>query len=124
MHHHLPRADGRLLGVRRGLRQHETSTSHCGGCGMPCSSTGGTPSCAGGTCSIVCSTGFGNCDSNARNGCEPLNTATNCGTCGTACNTGRVANSTAVSCTTGACRPTACATGFRLSADMMSCEPV
>ncbi|MFO0605271.1 MAG: hypothetical protein U0324_18980 [Polyangiales bacterium] len=101
-----------------------TSTSHCGGCGMPCSSTGGTPSCASGTCSIVCSTGFGNCDSNARNGCEPLNTATNCGTCGTACNTGRVANSTAVSCSTGACRPTACATGFRLSADMMSCEAI
>jgi hypothetical protein len=102
----------------------QTATSHCGGCGMACSSTGGTPSCAAGTCSIVCNSGFANCDSNARNGCEVLNTATNCGACATACNTGRVSNSTAVSCTTGMCRPTACASGFRISTDGATCEQI
>ncbi len=64
-----------------------TSVANCGGCGRPCSSANGTPSCAGGVCAITCNPGFGNCDGDARsNGCEaPLNTATNCVTCGNAC---------------------------------------
>ena len=61
--------------------------SNCGACGIFCSSTNGTGGCINGECSIVCSSGFGNCDNLASTGCEIDTTSSllNCGACGKAC---------------------------------------
>jgi hypothetical protein len=74
---------------------------HCGSCVTPCSHNNATPSCVAGMCQLACSTGFGNCDNYAPNGCEiNLQTATaNCGACGHACSN---TNGTP-SCSLGAC---------------------
>jgi hypothetical protein len=72
---------------------------NCGACGNVCSSNHGAPSCTGGTCQIVCSFGFANCDALAVNGCE-TNTQTstaNCGMCGHVCGGGQ-------SCVAGICQ--------------------
>ncbi|MBK6534691.1 MAG: hypothetical protein IPF99_35625 [Deltaproteobacteria bacterium] len=47
-----------------------TDVDHCGSCGARCPAVGGVASCAGGLCAIACSTGLGNCDGMAANGCE------------------------------------------------------
>jgi hypothetical protein len=71
-----------------------TDVNNCGaggsagaGCGVRCPSTGGAPSCSGGVCSLACNTGFGNCDSDAANGCETntQTSTTHCGACGRTC---------------------------------------
>jgi hypothetical protein len=50
----------------------------------------------------TCSSGWGSCDSNSRNGCETaLNTLTNCGSCGNVC-PNSMAGATAV-CNSGIC---------------------
>ncbi|MBI5534379.1 MAG: hypothetical protein HY898_16770 [Deltaproteobacteria bacterium] len=77
--------------------------NNCGGCGIKCSSSNGTPSCVNSTCQIVCAAGWGNCDNNAANGCETqLNTLANCGVCGKACNS----DNGNAACTAGACKIT------------------
>lgn len=65
-----------------------TSVPHCGGCGSACSPNNGTPSCSAGNCFIACTSGYGNCNGNARvDGCEVNLTSDplNCNTCGLAC---------------------------------------
>jgi hypothetical protein len=77
--------------------------SNCGFCGIRCpSSANATPSCAMGRCSLVCRSGFADCNGNPVDGCEVnLNdSVTHCGRCGTMC---MAANAT-VSCTSGTCR--------------------
>jgi hypothetical protein len=62
-----------------------TSTEHCGACGNTCMLPNATAACVMGVCSVsACTTGRGNCDSNAANGCEADLTAdlNNCGACG------------------------------------------
>ncbi len=90
------------------------NVSHCGMCGRSCTSlpnvlaagvgcTGSACTLGGGTASCVA--GFGNCDSNANNGCE-TNTnvdGTNCGACGRMCLAGQT-------CRMGTCT-TVCAAG-------------
>ena len=99
--------------VGAGCVNTNTSLEHCGGCGMACSSVGGTSTCASGACRITCNSGVGNCDGNALNGCEQtLNTLSHCGGCGMPCNATRIANGTAFTCTTGTCRVTDCGTNF------------
>lgn len=86
-----------------------TSVQHCGTCGTACSAQNGTPSCAGGVCSITCQPGYANCDGNVANGCE-VNLTTNpnhCGACGAQCSS---VNGTA-SCSAGKCA-IACSAGF------------
>jgi hypothetical protein len=79
-----------------------TSDNHCGSCATVCSSTNGTPSCVAGACSITCSIGFGDCDSNVATGCETsLNTTSSCGTCGKACTN----PNGSTSCVSGVCTP-------------------
>ncbi len=87
-----------------------TSTANCGGCGMACSAAGGAPMCAAGVCSITCSTGRGNCNMNATDGCEVDTTSavSNCGACGRTCT---VANASPA-CVASACAISACTTGF------------
>ena len=83
----------------------ETLTD-CGSCGIPCSRTNATASCAGGNCHIgSCDNLWGDCDGNDPNGCEtPLNTMTDCGACNTPCS---LANATE-ECSTGQCRIVSC----------------
>lgn len=81
----------------------ETNTSnnlaHCGACGTTCSVANGTPACSGGSCTVAsCTSGWGNCDGSASNGCE-TNTRTStshCGSCGNACAGGQT-------CVSGVC---------------------
>lgn len=86
------------------------TTQNCGGCGRVCVSRPNmVASCVTGTCSYTCVSGFGDCDGNVLNGCEtPINTTTNCGSCGAACPAR--ANATAV-CVSGACS-ISCLRGF------------
>jgi hypothetical protein len=65
-----------------------TDANHCGRCGNACPRPVNTsPLClTGGTCGILCLTGFGDCDTNPANGCEAAFTAdTSCGACGVRC---------------------------------------
>jgi hypothetical protein len=66
----------------------QSTLNNCGSCGTVCSSSNGTPSCALGSCSIVCNANWGNCDGNAQtNGCESnlLTDPNHCGNCTTVC---------------------------------------
>ena len=93
-----------------GCERSTRTLTDCGGCGVACALAGGTETCASGTCAVgTCDAGLGNCDTVASNGCETaLNSLTNCGGCGTACN---LTNATE-SCATGTCTITACSGGF------------
>jgi len=63
-----------------------TNVSNCGSCGTACTNAHGSTSCTGSACAPTCSSGWGSCDANPRNGCETaLNTLTNCGSCGNVC---------------------------------------
>jgi len=87
-----------------------TSATHCGGCGRTCMLANATAACAGSLCAVsACTTGFGDCDGNAANGCE-TNTRTSdthCGACGTVCAAGQ-------RCDAGACTRIVTATGCGL----------
>jgi len=89
----------------------DTDPSNCGSCGRSCTLANATAGCAGGACTVAsCSTGYGNCDGVASNGCE-TNTATdvsNCGGCGTRCT---VANGSP-GCAAGSCTVASCSSGF------------
>jgi hypothetical protein len=86
-----------------------SDNNHCGSCSATCGSLPhASGSCQGGQCTIqMCSAGYGNCDGNPDNGCEtPLNTVSNCGTCGNACGYSHAAAScNAGTCAIGACNP-------------------
>jgi len=87
-----------------------TSLSHCGGCGIACSSNNITPSCFVGVCNGVCNSGWGDCNNNKQSdGCEiNLNSdVSNCGSCGSACSS---SNGTR-SCAAGSCG-IACNAGY------------
>lgn len=76
-----------------------SNTNNCGACGSVCPTrTNATSVCVSGACSIVCNSGFGNCDGNNTNGCEIslLTDKNNCGTCGHICPGAQV-------CTAGVC---------------------
>jgi hypothetical protein len=87
-----------------------TDSSNCGVCDNVCISTNGTASCANSTCSIACTSGYGNCDALASTGCEVdlTSSLTNCGGCGKAC---APANATGA-CSAGTCTIAACVQGF------------
>ncbi|MFO0606795.1 MAG: hypothetical protein U0324_26725 [Polyangiales bacterium] len=88
-----------------------TSTAHCGRCGAVCDPPNGDPACAAGACGVArCDMGFGNCDTNAANGCESTlaTDPMNCGGCGTRCN---APPNAAASCAGGRCA-FACNPGF------------
>ena len=81
------------------------TVANCGACGTVCGARANSvASCAASACAYACSAGFGDCDSNAANGCETAlaTSNANCGACGRAC-------SGTESCLGGACVP-ACAT--------------
>jgi hypothetical protein len=79
-----------------------TAAANCGGCGLACP-TGpeSTATCSHGTCGIVCSAGFGDCDGDASNGCESdLTQPGTCGACGNSCG-GACVNGACESCDDG-----------------------
>jgi hypothetical protein len=83
-------------------------TMTCGGCALSCMNAHGGTSCAGGLCSSTCDVSFGDCDSNASNGCETdLRSVTSCGGCNAGCSNAH--GSTA--CPGGSCVPV-CASGY------------
>jgi hypothetical protein len=89
---------------------HDTLTEpgYCGGCGTACTNAHGMVSCDQGLCRPSCTSGFGDCDGDPRNGCEtPLDTVANCGACGHVCTNG---NGT-TSCVQGHCVPS-CNPGY------------
>ena len=91
-----------------------TDVNHCGGCASSCSGNHGTPSCSGSSCSIQCSSGYGNCDGNPSNGCETntTNSTNHCGACGYKCGS-HVQNASGVACSGSACTYTgSCSSGF------------
>ena len=50
-----------------------TSLTHCGACNAACVGASNlVATCERGTCTKVCADGFGDCDGNMANGCEPL----------------------------------------------------
>ncbi len=67
-----------------------TNAAHCGACGRACALPHATAVCAAGACSVgTCEAGYGDCDSDAANGCETdLRSPTACGRCGNACPAG------------------------------------
>ncbi|MBI4042884.1 MAG: hypothetical protein HY391_05350 [Deltaproteobacteria bacterium] len=51
------------------------TTTNCGACGALCDLANASESCETGTCTLVsCDAGFGDCDGDPSNGCEPLST--------------------------------------------------
>jgi hypothetical protein len=86
------------------------NTANCGVCGHVCDGSTGTPTCTGGVCSTVCTSGLGDCDGNPGNGCETntLTSLSHCGGCGISC-THAHAQST---CSNGACSLTTCDSGW------------
>ena len=77
-----------------------STTEHCGACDRGCMNAHGTTSCSGSECVPACSSQFGDCDTSRLNGCEtPIDTVTNCGSCGMAC----PANGGTPVCNSGVC---------------------
>jgi len=63
-----------------------TDVDHCGSCIGACQALNGEPTCSGGTCSIVCTPGFADCDASPASGCESsLASLESCGRCANRC---------------------------------------
>jgi hypothetical protein len=85
-----------------------TDSMTCGSCTLACSNPNGGASCAQGLCSASCNPGYGDCDSDATNGCETsLASVTSCGACAAPCSN----THGTTSCPAGTCVPS-CATGY------------
>ncbi len=73
--------------------------THCGGCGRTCALPNATAACMASLCAVsACTSGFGDCDGNAANGCEVTlaTDSAHCGACGRVCAAGQ-------RCAAGAC---------------------
>ncbi len=88
-----------------------SSAQNCGACGNACGTAGtSSATCAGGTCSISCSSGRANCDALSVNGCEVTlaNDPLNCGFCGNRCDGNHTSS---VSCSNSVCQMV-CVSGY------------
>ncbi|MDI1431203.1 hypothetical protein [Polyangium sorediatum] len=83
--------------------------ANCGFCGNVCGSDHANPSCAAGQCSLACEIGFGDCDTDASNGCESAlaDDIYHCGFCSVMCSD----NNGQPSCSNGTCDIT-CNAGY------------
>jgi hypothetical protein len=70
-----------------GCETHINSPDNCGACGNVCRIARGVALCLGGSCIISsCNGGWGDCNASYDDGCETrLDTLSNCGSCGSAC---------------------------------------
>jgi len=64
-----------------------TDIANCGACDTVCDAAeNAAPACNGGTCGLLCSVGFDDCNDEPADGCEAsLTDAATCGDCTTAC---------------------------------------
>jgi hypothetical protein len=88
-----------------------SNVKNCGACNRGCSFANATATCGNSNCLLSsCNTGFVDCNNNPADGCEIniTNSATNCGSCGKACN---LANATPT-CVASSCAVGSCNTGF------------
>ena len=88
-----------------------TNPRHCGVCGRVCPSVANAmPACAGGGCTVVCNTGFGDCDSDLVNGCETdvRTSPRHCGMCGRTCTLPHAVEG----CAASTCTVVSCESGF------------
>ena len=88
-----------------------SNLTHCGRCSNACTApSNARATCVTGGCGFACTTGFGDCDRVATNGCEvnTTNNALNCGACGNVC---RPPANAAATCSSGTCGFT-CLSGF------------
>jgi hypothetical protein len=97
-------------GCERSLR----TGSDCGACDSPCAPAHAQADCSSGQCRAgKCETGYGDCDGDARNGCETsLGNSANCGACGRTCAAG-------VQCQNGSC---GCSQDSDCSAGQSCCD--
>lgn len=88
-----------------GCEQSLTDLNHCGACNVPCDfDTSTADDCSTGVCRAgICDPGYDDCDGDHTNGCESLETDTDCGGCGMVC------DSTLVNVDSAACSPAGCA---------------
>jgi|GEM_PF-467101 len=87
-----------------------STVTACGLCGRTCALPNATPACVASACAVgSCTSGFGNCDGNAANGCEvdQRSDVRHCGACNNVCPT----SNGAATCSAGACGIT-CSAGF------------
>ncbi len=93
-----------------GCEQTLTTLSHCGACNNPCNLAHAIESCSTGSCQISsCDSLWGNCNGTHGDGCEtPLDTLTNCGSCGNPCSLPNASES----CAGGICQITGCTTDY------------
>ena len=90
----------------------DSDPENCGGCGTLCDAVAdGSGVCVEGQCSYACTTGFADCDTQAKTGCETdtLSDPKNCGGCSLSCFT--LANATP-KCDAGLCAVESCNKGF------------
>jgi hypothetical protein len=84
-----------------------TSTQNCGACGTKCPTpVNAVSTCQSGACGYHCLAAYGDCNSQAADGCEinVTSDAANCGTCGFACSFAHATAQCASSlCTLGGC---------------------
>jgi hypothetical protein len=94
--------------VGNGCEQSLSTPAHCAGCDVLCEPDNGFGSCATGVCLVAaCNLGFGDCDTQAANGCETLLvTVTDCGGCEVPCSPpNALATCDAGECAVDACIP-------------------
>jgi len=85
-----------------GCEQRLTTLTHCGGCGVSCSRTNATATCATESCRIAsCNGNWGNCDGTDSNGCETdlRITHDHCSACSNNCGSNSTCMSSACVCT-------------------------
>ncbi len=80
------------------------SLQNCGTCGRTCTApSGGTASCANGSCNWVCNSGSGYSNCTGHSCTNTQSDRNNCGSCGYICSQHVPQNSTATGCTNGHC---------------------
>jgi len=79
----------------------ESDLNNCGSCGHACwDAANAAEQCSTGTCTLICDTGYADCNGLYDDGCEVYlqSDPNNCGSCGNVCAAGE-------SCTAGTCTP-------------------
>jgi len=110
----VPASRRTAVSISGAARSRASASSNCGGCGVTCDLPHtATDGCTNGACTVVtCAAGYQHCDGVAADGCESQASTDvgDCGACGTVCS--QLANTSATSCTAGACVIVSCDTGF------------
>jgi hypothetical protein len=85
---------------------------NCGACGVTCDFAGSSAVCNAGVCQAgSCGSGYGDCDGDDSNGCEPLDSAQHCGACNAPCLPASLDHVQTASCQSNSCEIT-CKSGY------------